>query len=297
MRLQSVLSVLLQSELEVPADSLTIIVPLDTRLEKEVFSISVYNGGELIFEGAADEALAIKSKSAALLRIKARSYAAGLLDSEAEPLRYADPSPALIAERHLLPFGITEYEADRRPMNGALRIDKGMSHWQVLEIFTRNNCGKMPRIVGRKAYLNGYSPEGEAVFGASGIPCLEIRERRSPGKLITSVRMMLDRSSGYSSALNNVNPECEGLLRLRYVNGLAENTNVDTARRILENSNRRSYSLRLLCGGCLSGLLGRKARLRDEDFGELGGLRVSGVRYSLSSRGEESYITLEKESF
>ena len=72
-----------------------------------------------------------------------------------------------MAERHLLPFGVTEYDNERHPLYDSLQIDKGMSHWQALERFCRKRYGSLPRIEGKRAYLKGFVREGKAVFWAT----------------------------------------------------------------------------------------------------------------------------------
>lgn len=295
--LKNVLSATVKRELDVPADSLELTLPFSRELAENALKISVYSDGELCFTGKIDEKLSVKSKRAAILRITARSLAAALLDNEAQPLMYLNPSAELIAARHLRPFGITEVIADNQAMTGSLRIDKGMSHWQVVETFCLNKYGSPPFIAAESAYLNGAKSNKTVYFGDGGIPCHEVREHRRPRRLITSVRLMVNKNAGYSSRMGNENPECAFEERVRYVNCLADNSNPDTARRMIDKSNRKSYSLCLGCAGCLLNTIGQAAVFRDRDFGRLDGLRVSSVKYVLNKDGEHSTVSLEKEKF
>ena len=46
-----------------------------------------------------------------------------------------NPAAKFIFERHLKPFGIVGYDGDEHPFMGTIKIEKGMTEWQVLEKF------------------------------------------------------------------------------------------------------------------------------------------------------------------
>ncbi len=138
--LSHVLSARLDCQLDVPADSLTLTLPFMKKYCGAVYS-AAWEGKTLRFYGPVDEVITVSQSGKNILRLHARSLAAFLLDNEAEPLTYANPSNKLMAERHLLPFGVTEYDNERHPLYDSLQIDKGMSHWQALERFCRKRYG------------------------------------------------------------------------------------------------------------------------------------------------------------
>ena len=148
--LPHVLSVKLDCQLDVPADSLTLTLPFAKKYREAVLA-AAWEGDILRFYGPVDEVITVSQSGKHILRLYARSLAAFLLDNEAEPLTYANPSNKLMAERHLLPFGVTEYDNERHPLYDCLQIDKGMSHWQALERFCRKRYGSLPRIEGKRA--------------------------------------------------------------------------------------------------------------------------------------------------
>lgn len=105
--LPHVLSVKLDCQLDVPADSLTLTLPFAKKYREAVLA-AAWEGDILRFYGPVDEVITVSQSGKHILRLYARSLAAFLLDNEAEPLTYANPSNKLMAERHLLPFGVTE---------------------------------------------------------------------------------------------------------------------------------------------------------------------------------------------
>ena len=113
--LSHVLSARLDCQLNVPADSLTLTLPFMKKYCGAVYS-AAWEGKTLRFYGPVDEVITVSQSGKHILRLYARSLAAFLLDNEAEPLTYANPSNKLMAERHLLPFGVTEYDNERHPL-------------------------------------------------------------------------------------------------------------------------------------------------------------------------------------
>ncbi len=295
--LDPVLTAVWDCDMDVPADSLTVTCPFDGELRDHTEELRVYENGRLLFCGKPDELAVIKEKTGVILRISARSPAAGLLDNEAEPLVYNSPNVALIAKRHLLPFGVTPAEDDSVPYYDRLQIEKGETHWQVLQRFCRGRYGSEPRIAGDgTAYLQGYSAKGNVVFsdGGEGVAYYSLKESSRRHRLISEVRVKVDRLNGYRSRIGNPNPAVREP-RVRYINAAKNSTALAAAYRILRNSNRDSYALTLECPGCGISLLGKSAEVRDSVLGVRGGLAVSKVRYTAGSKGERSVITLKGE--
>ena len=285
-----VLSARLDSELDVPADSLSLTVPYAEKLRDNADMISAYSGGERVFIGQIDEIVSVRDGGRQLLRFNARSLAAMLLDNEAEPLVYTNPSGQMMLDRHLLPFGITSCEEERHPLYAALRIDKGMSHWQVLESYCAKRYGATPRIADTRAYLKGFHADGEVTFGKGGIRILEMTDKLRRYKLISEVRVRLTKTRGYEARVVNENPEASHLTRVRYVNAAADNASLDTAARIIEKGNLASRLVTVKCAGDLTGILGKAAVVEGEE-----GFLAAGLSYSLGEKGEFTTVSLRKE--
>ncbi len=296
--LDDVLTVIFNADVEVPADDLTITIPYDEKISENADFITAFLDEKTVFKGQIDEIIGIKSTDGAITKITARSPSAFLLDNEAEPLTYINPSADFIFNRHLKPFGLTEYYADDVPFFGTLKIDKGMTHWQVFRNFCINRYGAVPRITGNgKVYFNG-NESGETIFfGKSGIDYTAVRESKRRFKLITEVKLKLTESGTYGGSIKNENPECRSIERVRYVNATSDKTTIQTADNIISKSNSDSYSIALECVGCLIESIGRSAVLNDDMFGEIENLTVRKIRYTVGSDGEKTTVTLGKERF
>lgn len=296
--LDDVLTVIFNADVEVPADDLTITIPYDEKISENADFITAFLDEKTVFKGQIDEIIGIKSTDGAITKITARSPSAFLLDNEAEPLTYINPSADFIFNRHLKPFGLTEYYADDVPFFGTLKIDKGMTHWQVFRNFCINRYGAVPRITGNgKVYFNG-NESGETIFfGKSGIDYTAVRESKRRFKLITEVKLKLTESGTYGGSIKNENPECRSIERVRYVNATSDKTTIQTADNIISKSNSDSYSIALECVGCFIESIGRSAVLNDDMFGEIENLTVRKIRYTVGSDGEKTTVTLGKERF
>ena len=202
--LDDVLTVIFNADVEVPADDLTITIPYDEKISENADFITAFLDEKTVFKGQIDEIIGIKSTDGAITKITARSPSAFLLDNEAEPLTYINPSADFIFNRHLKPFGLTEYYADDVPFFGTLKIDKGMTHWQVFRNFCINRYGAVPRITGNgKVYFNG-NESGETIFfGKSGIDYTAVRESKRRFRLITEVKLKLTESGDRKSTRLN----------------------------------------------------------------------------------------------
>lgn len=299
--LENPLTVTLDCDLDIPADSAAITCPFDREIYESAQGVRIYDDEKLLLKGDVDELSVIKESAGVIIKLTARSPAAALLDCEADPLVYYNPGLALIAEKHLLPFGIIPAETDPVPYYNIFKIDKGMTHWQVLQRFSRSRYGKEPRITGDgTAYLQGFLPQGSVTFSDflpadKAIPYYSLKESDRRHRLISDVKVKFNPANGYRSVIRNPDPRAKNLRRTRYVNASQNYSTLSTAYRILSNSNRDSYALTVECAGCHAGLTGFRADLRDSVLGNPGGLIVTKVKYTADSRGGRSAITLKKE--
>ena len=298
--IKQVLTSVIDSETDVPADSLTVTFPYNNEISKNADYISAYLDKELVFKGQIDEIITVKKSDGVINKLTARSIASFLLDNEAEPLTYINPSSGFIFERHLKPLGITEYEADDIPFYGTLKIDKGMTHWQTFYNFCKNRYGKVPRISGNgKAYFKGADNSREVTFGEENndVKYYSLKENNKRFKLISEVKLKLNEFGTYSGVITNTNDECDSINRVRYVNLISDNSTIETADKIISQSNADSYTVELECLGCHIGIIGCKARIYDTVLGELKNLKITRIRYTLDNSGEKTTVTMGKESF
>ncbi len=282
-----------KSELDVPADSLVLSCLYDSEIFEQGDRIAAYNGDELIFEGQLDELSRVHKNNGLALKLCARSAAAVLLDNEAEPLSYRNPTAVLMYYKHLKPFGLTDVEYDLTPILGYMRIDKGMTQWQAVERFCKIRYGSKLRISGSgKVYLKGFKSDKKVKFGGNGIKYYSIKENKCRHKLISEVKLKVSKTAGYLSTMKNPNPESEYVKRVRYVNASAENNTIGTADNIIERGNFDSRYIKLKFKGCVTDILGASAEIEDAVFGKLSGLTVRAISYDFSQNGEFTTVVL-----
>ena len=298
--LDTVLDAVLDCDVGVPADSLTVTCPYDSTIRAHADKLAAYDGKELVFMGQLDNIVAVKRGMGVVLQLNARGPAAALLDNEAEPQTYRNPTAGLMARKHLAPFGLQPVDADALPYSGKLLIDKGTSHWQALCRFCLMRYGSVPRVeADGRVYLRGFHPEEQAAFsdGNQGTPYYWLKESQRRHCLLSEVKLKFRLKNDHHASLKNRNPAARHIRRVRYVNAAADNASMNTAEKMMENSNRDSYALTLRCLGCHAALLGKKATVRDSVLGEISALTVAKVRVTAGRQGEISEITLKKERF
>lgn len=147
--IKNVLTAEISADVDVPADELVMTVPYDEKFGNADM-LEAYDGKSLVFVGQADEIVSIVRTDGAIVRLSARSLAGRLLDNEAEPVTYVNPAAKFIFERHLKPFGIVGYDGDEHPFMGTIKIEKGMTEWQVLEKFCNGRYGGYKSVVSNK---------------------------------------------------------------------------------------------------------------------------------------------------
>lgn len=295
-KIDNVLTARISADANVPADELVITVPYSKDYER-CEKIEAYDGEMLVFCGQADEVAVIVSSGGAIVKITARSLAAGLLDNEAEPVTYKNPSAEFIFERHLKPFGIKTFDGDTQPFYGELKIEKGMSHWQVLEKFCKLRYGKTPVITGAgTALMRGKRILPRTItFGRGGIECLSARKKIRPYTLLSEVRLKLEKYGGYKSVLKNNNVS-NTVTRVRYVNAFDDNGAVKTADRMIENGNKNCLEITLKCPVCLCDVIMGKAEIKDDIFGTGENMIIKSTEYVLDKNGENTTVVLGKEN-
>lgn len=294
--IKNVLTAEISADVDVPADELVMTVPYDEKFGNADM-LEAYDGKSLVFVGQADEIVSIVRTDGAIVRLSARSLAGRLLDNEAEPVTYVNPAAKFIFERHLKPFGIVGYDGDEHPFMGTIKIEKGMTEWQVLEKFCNGRYGKSPRITGAGFALmcGAYGGAKPIVFGRNGVGYTSLREYIKPCKVISQIKLRTEEYGGYKSVISN-KYVADRIKRVRYVNAFLDNNAVKTADRMIENGNRQSFEIMLECAECLCGVVGRRAVIDDSLIGKREGLIVKSIKYSLGKNGESTTVVLGKEN-
>lgn len=277
-----------------PADSLTAVFP--HIISEELAEIYIYNEDSLVYRGVVDEQITHVGESAKT-EIISRSMAALLLDNEAYPATFVDPSAELIFRRYLKPFGIREYVGGDLTYMGEFKVQKGSSCWQVAENFAKGAVGAFPRVDGDVLYFESKAHDKTVTFEnkGKGLPYLSLEHDRLRCKLISCVKVKTAVGGEYSSLIENPNAVNRGIHRERYINAtLLSSTPLSKADEIISNAKKADETVTLYSPLRLTELLGADAVVKDPGAGELRGFYVSGIRYSLSDKGEVTKLTLRK---
>ncbi|MEE1173441.1 MAG: hypothetical protein U0K87_13925 [Ruminococcus sp.] len=294
--LENVISAELDREIGVPADSMRLVCEFDPRL-RNADMIRAFSGDRVVFEGQLDEIITEQKIGCMIMRLNFRNIAAALLDNEAEPVMYVNPSAEMIFTRHLKPFGVKDYRADSPTLLGTLRIVKGMTHWQVFENYCRNAFGEPPGIDSNgTAWFGGLKKSKTVYFGGNGFRYYSLKEKIERCKLISAVRVKLSDSPRYTGLIENKSRAAENITRVRLVDAVADKSNIQTADRIIAAGNRAAHSIELRCTGCQTELLGCKVELDDKLLGIQKNLTISKLKYLFDSKSERTHILLRAES-
>lgn len=291
------ITVVYNSEFGVPADDMTVTFPyVGAHVDKTDF-IYAFDGEKKVFAGQADEIITSKSADGIITKITARSMAAFLLDNEAVPCIYHNPAPSMIYEKHLLPYGFENCAIDDEPFFGTLKVTKGMSEWQVLDNFCRNKHSNSARITGdgRVIFKKDNSSDKLCFSDKSENGYISLKKNIRRYKVISEVRLRLTEEGKYTSSVKN-DFEDKKIIRRRLVNALADTNSVDTADRMIAQSNSEYFEITLECPNRYFDITGRSTEIRDSRFGRIDGLYVHSLKYSLGSGGEITTVTVRKES-
>ena len=244
---------------------------------------------KLVFGGIVDVQKAMCGKEGNRIEIVSRSKAALLLDNEAEPQTYLEPSLGELFRKHAAPYGLTSFKGRTLSFNWTYVIPKGISEWQVFADFCLYCMDVTPRVTpGGVLDASGEMPQGELRFAnGGGIPYTEIARVQSPCKRLRQLWIQPSLGTGYQNNVVDLDAVRAGIQRTRYV------TSANWQGRLrLRQSRRRSEEVILTCPGFLAGELGMRAAVSDPLLGELRNYSVAKSTYLLDSRGERSVITL-----
>lgn len=285
--LGSPLSLTLAKDTDVPADS------LELSLGKiglcELKEIMLLRDGELVFSGEVDEQIEEQSLTPHT-ELVARSSASRLIDSEAYPMSFVNPSAEDIFTRFAKPFGFT-LKGENKELKGSFAVAKGTSCFAVIKAFAKEVYGAFPRCEGDVLYIDGMKSEGKLVFGESGVAFESLRISKLRYNRVSKVLVKLKESKGYECAVVNSKAENEGINKVRYLNATLGSSAVLTdADKILEEGESDSFAADLVCRGFLADALGKDAEIAglDEE------LYVSALRLTLSKNGEFTRLNLKR---
>lgn len=282
-------SVKLSQGEDAPADGFTGVFPL-AKSVGNITGIQIYDKKQqLCFEGIVDE----QKESCAggrTLTLIARSRAALLLDNEAMPQTYYMPSLKTIFTRHVQPYGFQNFVGESRAFSGELMITKGMSEWQAAEKFCRSFLKVMPRIIGGNFNASGERPQGKITFdNAGGTLYSSIVIENQYYQRLSELMVKSGKNGVYCPVAQDSTAVLLGVQRRRYLSNESKN-----ADKLVSDAAKKAFRVIATCSREFEANLLMDASVRDPVLGEMNGLYISQIEYSLNSNGESSRITLRR---
>ena len=275
---------------DAPAHSLAASFAVDAPAPR-LARVEVLHEGVLVFRGIVDQQDTKISPQGNRLRLVARSLAALLLDNEALPQTYINPSLRGLFERHARPYGFPSFAGNGGAFRGKLTVEKGMSEWQVLQGFCDYFLGASLS-VRPDGVLDaaGDPPKGLLRFSnTDGIPYQSVTHQDFFCRRIQEIWLQAGVGTGYQGHVVDAETAGLGIQRKRYKTA----TNYQGTS-VLRKSRRQAEECTLSCLGWVPAQLGMEASLADPFFGESDGWTVAKCTYQQSQAGESTCCVLRK---
>lgn len=283
----------------VPADDLTVVLPTLKKFE-ELVSIEVLDDeNKVFFSGIIDEQKTTCTKSGCFLSLISRSYAAYLLDNEALPQTYVNPSLDVIFNKHIRPYGFSDITGDKSTFYKSFTVYKGMSEWEVLESFCLSFLKVYPR-VDSKFTVDATGKSSDVVWKFSnkggGFNYSYILENNRRHKLISKVFARTSSKGPYSMEISDPENLRREVIKKRYINARNNLKAPELyGKFMISNSKSKSYEIRIYYPGAINVSVGDKVIVDDLILGYIDNLVIHKIRYTLDQDLQNTEIVLRKE--
>ena len=282
-------SVVFYTEENVPADSL--MFSAEGIYLKEICTVELLRDGKVIFDGEIDEQI-VRYDISPVTEFVARSQEAKLIDNEAYPMAFMNPSAEDIFTKYAELFGFTLSVSENKSYNGRFTVAKGTSCFAAIKRFAAEVYGAFPKAKGNVLYLDGIKNQGAVVLADENKSCCQ---RLSVGWLrcnrVSQVRVKIADNGGYDSGISDEEACADGINKVRYLNvSSSGGATLSDADKILSASKSDSFYAEALCTGYFGDALGKEAVHRYID----GDLYVSAIKYVSDKKGEYTRLTLRR---
>lgn len=278
---------------DVPADSLRLL--FYGVYEEEFCRIYVYSQEELIFTAEVDEQIE-KAGDISTTELICRSTAAVLLDNEAKPGNFVNPSCELVFRTYAAPFGFTRYYGNNKCLQGEFSVPKGVSCYEVLENFSKVMFGKSPKVKGDEVYFEGDAEARELIFSddGKGLPFTDFTYNRLRCRRISKIYVKLKDGEDYLTCVCDDDAVEKGIQRQRYMDvSSATRETLADVHTALNTSRAKAEEISLLYPGKLTDVISASARVSVQ--GKLyEGFVVKNLDYTCGKDREYTRITLRR---
>lgn len=273
-----------------PAHAFSATFPVSAALPP-LYSCDVSYQGSPVFSGLLDQQTISVSADGSLLKLAARSRAALLLENDALPQTYLNPSLQQLFDRHAAPYGFTEISGNLGPFRGKFTVRKGMSEWQALSEFAAYFLGVTLRPAGDRSLDASGKPSARSVTfsNSSGLPYSSLSHSFLLQNQASHLHLQPALGASYSGLVVDQAAVRLGVQRHRYLS-----LRPFLAQRSLEQSRRKAQEVTVLSPLPLFHRLslGDLACLDDPVFAHTGELSVAKISFSLDDKGQRSCLTL-----
>ena len=285
-KLPEPIRVCLDRNADAPADAFEGVFPFTADFQP-ITAIKIFDSEKNVcFEGIVDEQE--NSLTDKVLTLAARSRAALLLDNEAMPQNYMNPSLATVFNRHIRPYGLTRYLGNENCFHGTLAVTKGMSEWAAAAQFCSLFLKTEPRIIDGVFDASGQLPEQEIVFGKGGIRFHSGILQDRYYKLYSDLYSLDAHGGTYKRSASSTQAHSLKIQRKRFLS-----SGVD-ANAVLQQSEQNAFVAVLDCPGRIFAPLLSPARIAGIPTGQWDDMRIFSVRYLLDAEGEHTRVTLRR---
>lgn len=281
------MSIVMDIEEDVPADSVTVKIkgtglPILTKVE-------LLRGDNLVFSGEIDEQTEFFGKKC-YTEITARDSSARLIDNEAYPMSFVNPSAEDIFDRYAKPFGFKTFNGENKVYSGSFTVEKGISCYTAIRRFAFELYPAFPKCREDELFFEGIKSDDVLKFGKDGIPVMDMRVASLRCNRVSRVYFKYKNGEGYNSFISDTGAENQGITKVRYINLASGGSSIKDADIIFDESKKKSFYADIVCREFLGDSLGKTVLIDDypEEF------YVSSLRYAADEKGEYTRLRILK---
>ena len=214
-----VLALNYDSSLEVPCDSLNVVIPCIS-CEHEFCQITAVFNNVTFFTGIVDQQIFQASSNGNTLSFFCRSFTALMIDNEARPATYIQLSSSDLFSRYAFKFGINSFNFPHHSTQNFVQVKKGMSCYEVITDFCKKSYGKVPFLTQENS-LSLFFGQNSVDFSNS---FFNSEVHHNHYNIISKIYVKTDKLN-YAHSVENPYAVSRGITRERYsTSGLFDNS-------------------------------------------------------------------------
>ena len=283
----------ISSGADTPADSLRLL--LYGLYEEEFTGVYVYSNEKLVFSAVVDEQIA-KVDDNSTTELICRSRAGVLLDNEARPRNFVNPSCEVLFRAFAQPLGFDRFEGENKAFQGEYSVSKGVSCYEVLDTFSKSVYGK-PLKVTDDAVCFGFKNEGSELYfsdDGKGLPFTDFTHTRLRHRQISKIHLKLKEGEDYTAWIQDENAENIGIIRQRYMDvSYKSGQSVTDAKDAINKGIARSREISLVYPGVLTDVVSSPAKVRVQGR-VYEGYEVKNLEYTYDNDTSQTRLTLSR---